>query len=90
MNYWIGKTLTFLALKPHVAAALFLAAGGVSGPLGQAAGIINGFGLVGAFGGLVFAGWAALSGRTEQIKYGLLGAVLCGLAWAIVNAMFTA
>ena len=47
-------------------------------------------GLVGAFGGLVYAGWSSLSGRTEQIKYGLMGSALCGLAWAIVNAMFTA
>jgi len=29
-------------------------------------------------------------GRTEMIKYGLLGSALCGLAWAIVNAMFQA
>jgi hypothetical protein len=44
MNYLIGKTLVLLALKPQLATtALFLAAG-VSGPLGQAAGIINGFG----------------------------------------------
>ena len=90
MNYLIEKTLVLLTLKPQLATtALFLAAG-VSGPLGQAAGIINGFGLVGAFGGLVYAGWSSLSGRTEQIKYGLMGSALCGLAWAIVSAMFTA
>jgi hypothetical protein len=43
MNYLIGKTLVLLALKPQLATALLLAAG-VSGALGQAAGIINGFG----------------------------------------------
>jgi len=84
------KPLAVLASKPHLASAMFLAAGSISQALGQAGGIINAFALIGAFAGLVFAGWAAKMGRTEMIKYGLLGSALCGLAWAIVSAMFQA
>ena len=84
------KHLVLFSLKPHLATLVFIAAGSISQALGQAGGIINGFALVGAFGGLVFAGWQAKMGRTEMIKYGLLGSALCGLAWAIVSAMFAA
>src|SRR5260221_12121183 len=84
------KPLAVLASKPHLASAMFLAAGSNSQALGQAGGIINAFALIGAFAGLGFAGWAAKMGRTEMIKYGLLGSALCGLAWAIVSAMFQA
>src|ERR1700756_5327223 len=84
------KHLMLLGLKPHLAALVFLAAGSISQALGQAGGIINAFVLIGASAGLVFAGWAAKMGRTEMIKYGLLGSALCGLAWAIVSAMFQA
>ena len=79
-----------LVFKPHLAALVFVAAGSISQALGQVGGIIDGFALVGCFGGLVFAGWAAKMGRTEMIKYGLLGSALCGLAWAIASAMFAA
>jgi hypothetical protein len=53
------KPLAVLAVKPHLASAVFLAAGSISQALGQAGGIINAFALIGAFAGLVFAGWAA-------------------------------
>jgi hypothetical protein len=79
------KHLAVLAVKPHLATMMFLAAGSISQALGQAGGIINAFALIGAF-----AGWAAKMGRTEMIKHGLLGSALCGLAWAIVSAMFQA
>jgi len=84
------KHLLLLGMKPQLAAVMFLAAGSISQALGQAGGIINAFAIIGSFAGLVFAGWAAKMGRTEMIKYGLLGSALCGLAWAIVNAMFQA
>jgi hypothetical protein len=86
----LAKPLMVLAMQPHLAAGMFVAAGSISQAMGQAGGIINAFGAIGAFGGLVFAGWAAKMGRTEMIKYGLLGSALCGLAWAIVTAMFAA
>lgn len=85
-----AKHLMMLSFKPHLATLVFVAAGSISQAMGQAGGIINAFGAIGAFGGLVFAGWAAKMGRTEMIKYGLLGSALCGLAWAIVTAMFSA
>jgi hypothetical protein len=85
-----AKHLMMLSFKPHLATLVFIAAGSISQALGQAGGIINGFALIGAFAGLVFAGWAAKMGRTEMIKYGLLGSALCGLAWAIASAMFAA
>jgi hypothetical protein len=85
-----AKHLMLFSFKPHLAALMFIAAGSISQALGQAGGIINGFALIGAFGGLVFAGWQAKMGRTEMIKYGLLGSALCGLAWAIASAMFAA
>lgn len=85
-----AKHLLLLGLKPQLAAVGFLAAGSISQAMGQVGGIINAFAIIGAFGGLVFAGWQAKMGRTEMIKYGLLGSALCGLAWAIVNAMFQA
>jgi hypothetical protein len=90
MTAILAKPLTLLALKPQIGTMFFLAAGGIGQALGQAGGIINAFRIIGAFAGLVFAGWAALSGRTEQIKYGLMGSALCGLAWVIVTAMFQA
>jgi hypothetical protein len=85
-----AKYLMVLSFKPCLAMLVFIAAGSISQALGQAGGIINGFALIGAFGGLVFAGWQAKMGRIEMIKYGLLGSALCGLAWAIVSAMFSA
>jgi hypothetical protein len=85
-----AKHLMLFAFKPHLAALVFIAAGSISQALGQAGGTINAFALIGAFAGLVFAGWAAKMGRTEMIKYGLLGSALCGLAWAIASAMFAA
>ncbi|MBV8414728.1 MAG: hypothetical protein JO251_05900 [Verrucomicrobia bacterium] len=85
-----AKHLMMLSFKPHLATLVFIAAGSIGQAMGQAGGIINEFAAVGAFGGLVFAGWQAKTGRTEMIKYGLLGSALCGLAWAIVTAMFSA
>jgi hypothetical protein len=45
------KPLAVLAVKPHLATMLFLAAGSISQALGQAGGIINAFALIGAFAG---------------------------------------
>jgi hypothetical protein len=90
MHSLAAKHLMAFSFNPHLATQAFIAAGSISQALGQAGGIINAFALIGAFAGLVFAGWAAKMGRTEMIKYGLLGSALCGLAWAIASAMFAA
>src|SRR5258708_20034902 len=84
-----AKHLMLFSFKPHLAALMFIAAGSISQALGQAGGIINGFALIGAFGGLVFAGWQAKMGRTEMIKYGLLWSPFCGLPCALVTPMFS-
>ena len=90
MESLLAKPLMLIALKPQLGVMVFLAAGSITQAMGQAGGIINAFGVVGAFAGLVFSGWAALTGRTEHIKYGFIGSALCGLAWVIVTSMFSA
>src|SRR5258707_6208405 len=82
-----AKHLMLFSFKPHLAALMFIAAGSISHALGQAGGIINGFALIRAFGGLVFAGWQAKMGRTEMIKYRLLVSAMCWVDSAIANAM---
>ena len=60
------KPLMALAFKPHFATVMLLAAGSIGQALGQAGGIINAFGLIGSFAGLVFAGWAAKNGANRN------------------------
>jgi len=57
----------------------------------MAAGIINAFGLVAVFGGLIGACISALSERhVGGVKTSLVIAAVGGLAWVIVQAMFAA
>ena len=42
------------------------------------------------FGGLLMSAIMFMIGRTEYLKYGLVGAGLGGLAWVIVTTFFTA
>ena len=42
------------------------------------------------FGGLLMAAIMFMIGRTEYLKYGLVGAGLGGLAWVIVTTFFQA
>ena len=82
--------LTFFFLKPQVGTAFFIAAG-LAQALGQAAGIINAFGLVAVFGGLIGACISALSERhVGGVKTSLVIAAVGGLAWVIAQAMFAA
>jgi hypothetical protein len=60
----------------------------LSGGVNSAAGAINWFAILGAFAFLVYAGWCAGTGRMESVKYGIIGAALCGLSPVIVNALF--
>jgi hypothetical protein len=70
----------------------FLAAGSSADELkqnmGGALGILNLVGLVLAFGGLLFAAVMFMMGQTERMIYGLVGALVGGLAFLIVKAMF--
>jgi hypothetical protein len=90
MNLLFYKAFTFAILNGKLLAIAFLAAGSINQALGQAGGIINGFGLIGCFAGIVYAGYNAMQGHTDKIKYGLLGSALCGLAWIIATQMFAA
>ena len=66
-----------------------LAAGSdLKSQMGGALGILNLIGLVLAFGGLLFAAIMFMMGQTERMIYGLIGALIGGLAFLIVKAMF--
>ena len=69
----------------------FLLAAGLAQALGTAAGIINAFGVVAVFGGLIGACISALSERhVGGVKTSLVIAAVGGLAWVIAQAMFAA
>jgi len=57
----------------------------MSGALGS----LNLVGLVLAFGGLLFAAVMFMMGQTERMIYGLIGALIGGLSFLIVKAMFS-
>lgn len=66
-----------------------LAATDLKSQMGGALGILNLVGLVLAFGGLLFAAVMFMMGQTERMIYGLVGALIGGLAFLIVKAMFS-
>jgi hypothetical protein len=73
-----------LLANPLLAASLAQA-------LGQLAGILNAFGLVAVFGGLIGACISALSERhVGGVKTSLVISGVGGLAWVIAQAMFAA
>jgi hypothetical protein len=65
--------------------------GALAQALGTAAGIINAFGLVAVFGGLIGAAVSAIGERhIGGIKTSLVIAAVGGLAWLIAQAMWAA
>ena len=66
------------------------AAGNLQQNLGQVAGVLNAIAILLFFGGLLMSAIMFMIGRTEYLKYGLVGAGLGGLAFVIVNTFFTA
>ena len=50
--------------------------------------LLNMIGLVLSFGGLLFAAVMFMMGQTERVLYGVVGAVIGGLAWVITKTMF--
>ena len=66
------------------------AAGPLQQNLGQVAGVLNAIAVILFFGGLLMAAIMFMIGRTEYLKYGLVGAGLGGLAWVIVTTFFQA
>jgi hypothetical protein len=69
---------------------LLAAAGNLQQNLGQVAGVLNAIAVLLFFGGLLMAAIMFMIGRTEYLKYGLVGAGLGGLAWVIVTTFFQA
>lgn len=67
-----------------------LAQGQLQQNLGQVAGVLHAIALVLFFGGLLMSAIMFMIGRTEYLKYGLVGAGLGGLAWIIVSTFFNA
>ena len=66
------------------------AAGNLQQNLGQVAGVLNAIAVILFFGGLLMSAIMFMIGRTEYLKYGLVGAGLGGLAWVIVTTFFQA
>ena len=66
-----------------------LAVGDLKSQMSGALGILNLIGLVLAFGGLLFAAVMFMMGQTERMIYGLVGALIGGLSFLIVKAMFS-
>ena len=66
------------------------AAGNLQQNLGQVAGVLNAIAILLFFGGLLMSAIMFMIGRTEYLKYGLVGAGLGGLAWVIVTTFFQA
>jgi hypothetical protein len=78
------KLYLILLSNPMLAASL-------AQSLGMMAGILNGFGLVAVFGGLIGACISALSERhVGGVKTSLVISGVGGLAWVIAQAMFAA
>ena len=67
-----------------------LAAADLAAGLGVVAGIMNAISMILFFAALILSGVMFASGRTEYIKFGLVGAGIGGLSWLIVSTMFTA
>ena len=65
-----------------------LAASDLTGQMSKVAGILNTIAVVLVFFGLVLAGVFYMMGRTEYMKYGLVGAAIGGLAWPITKFLF--
>lgn len=70
--------------------APIFAAANLVDSLSNVASVLNAIAIVLFFGGLLMAAIMFMIGRTEYLKYGLVGAGLGGLAFVIVNAFFTA
>src|ERR1700720_2962784 len=86
----LSNPLTFFSFAPQLGTALLFAAV-LAQSLGQAAGIINAFGLVAVFGRLIGACISALSERhVGGVKTSLVISAVGGLAWGIAQAMFAA
>ena len=74
----------------HTITPILGAAGNLQQNLGQVARVLNAIAVILFFGGLLMSAIMFMIGRTEYLKYGLVGAGLGGLAWVIVTTFFQA
>lgn len=84
-----ATNLSHFGVKLFTATSGMLAVGDLKSQMSGALGILNLVGLVLAFGGLLFAAVMFMMGQTERMIYGLVGALIGGLAFLIVKAMFS-
>ncbi len=93
MSSTLATTLAAKAVNPAAIKMLgistTLLAQSLTSSMGGALEIMNLVGLVLAFGGLLFAAVMFMMGQTERMIYGLIGALIGGLAFLIVRAMFS-
>jgi hypothetical protein len=85
-----ATNVSHFGVKMITMTSMFAAAGTeLKSQMSGALGILNLIGLVLAFGGLLFAAVMFMMGQTERMIYGLVGALIGGLAFLIVKAMFS-
>jgi hypothetical protein len=93
MSSTLATTLAVKAVNPAgikmLGFSMTLLAQSLTSSMGGALEIMNLVGLVLAFGGLLFAAVMFMMGQTERMIYGLIGALIGGLAFLIVRAMFS-
>lgn len=95
MSSSLATTLAFKATNASQVGIKILAIthmpvlAGLKEQMAGALGILNLIGLVLAFGGLLFAAVMFMMGQTERMIYGLIGALIGGLSFLIVKAMFS-
>tara|TARA_R110002049_G_scaffold264075_3_gene440192 strand:+ start:1855 stop:2130 length:276 start_codon:yes stop_codon:yes gene_type:complete len=74
----------------HFTSSVLAASGDLALNLGKIVGIINAISTVLFFAALVMSSLMFATGRTEFIKYGLVGAGIGGLSWVIIQTLFQA
>ena len=86
----ITKTLTLALLNPKAFTGftVTLAQVTLNDQMGKVAGILNLIGLIIFFGGMLMSSVMYMLGRTEQMKYALVGSGIGGMAWVIVKTFF--
>jgi len=68
----------------------FLAQSELTDGLGKVAGVINSISMILFYTALILSGVMFTSGRTEHLKYGLVGAGVGALAWILTKTLFEA
>ena len=73
----------------HFGAVLLFAAADLRASISAVAGVINAISLLLFFGGMILSALLFMIGRTEYLKYGLVGAGVGAMAWTIISTFFS-